>query len=143
MLIPKRTKYRKPHKGQIRGKSQRGNYVAFGEFGLQTLESFWMNNQHIESCRTTINRKLRRGGRLWIRVFPQLQTTKKPAETRMGKGKGSPDTWVAVVKPGRVIFEIGGVSKADAKRALELAAYKLPVRTRVVERLNVGGEKLA
>lgn len=143
MLIPKRTKFRKNQKGKIKGRSQKGNYVAFGEMGLQALEPFWMTNQQIESCRTTINRRLKRGGRLWIRIFPQLQTTKKPAETRMGKGKGSPDAWVAVIKPGRVIFEIGGVDVDTAKRALELAAYKLPVQTRVVARLDVGGEKLS
>jgi large subunit ribosomal protein L16 len=143
MLVPKRTKYRKPHKGQLKGKCQKGNYVAFGEYGLQATEAFWMTNQQIEACRTTINRKLKRGGRLWIRIFPQLQTTKKPAETRMGKGKGSPDQWVAVIKPGRVIFEVGGVDSEAAKRALSLAAYKLPVKTKVVRRLNVGGEKLS
>ena len=101
-----------------------------------------MTNQQIESCRVTINRKLKRGGKLWIRIFPQLQITKKPAETRMGKGKGSPDSWVAVIKPGRVIFEVGGVEPEVAKEALRMAAYKLPVKARVIERKNVGGEKI-
>jgi len=142
MLIPKKSKYRKPQKGKIKGKSQKGNYVAFGEFGLQALQSFWITNQQIESCRVTINRKLRRGGKLWIRIFPQIQVTKKPAETRMGKGKGSPDSWVAVIKPGRVIFEVGGVESAVAKAALGMAAYKLPCKARVVSRLDVGGEKI-
>ena len=141
MLIPKKSKFRKPHKGKIKGKSQKGNYVAFGEFGLQALQSFWMSNQQIESCRITINRKLRRGGKLWIRIFPQLQVTKKPAETRMGKGKGSPDGWVAVIKPGRVIFEVGGVDSETACDALKMAAYKLPCKARVVGRTDVGGEK--
>ena len=142
MLIPKKSKFRKPHKGKIRGKAQKGNYVAFGEFGLQASSSFWMTNQQIESCRVTINRKLKRGGKLWIRIFPQLQITKKPAETRMGKGKGSPDSWVAVIKPGRVIFEVGGVEPEVAKEALRMDAYKLPVKARVVERKDVGGEKV-
>ena len=142
MLIPKKSKFRKPHKGKIKGKAQKGNYVAFGEFGLQASGSFWMTNQQIESCRVTINRKLKRGGKLWIRIFPQLQITKKPAETRMGKGKGSPDSWVAVIKPGRVIFEVGGVEHEVAKEALRMAAYKLPVKARVIERKNVGGEKI-
>jgi len=142
MLIPKKSKYRKPQKGKIKGKSQKGNYVAFGEFGLQALQSFWMTNQQIESCRVTINRKLRRGGKLWIRIFPQIQVTKKPAETRMGKGKGSPDSWVAVIKPGRVIFEVGGVESDVAKAALAMAAYKLPCKARVIPRKDVGGEKV-
>ncbi len=142
MLIPKKTKYRKPHKGKISGKAQKGNYVAFGEFGLQSLQSFWMTNQQIESCRVTINRKLKRGGKLWIRIFPQLQITKKPAETRMGKGKGAPDSWVAVIKPGRIIFEVGGVDAVEAKEALHMASYKLPCQTRVVARQDVGGEKV-
>ena len=142
MLIPKKAKFRKPHTGLLRRRSHKGNYVAFGDVGLQSLEAFWMTNQQIESCRITINRKLKRGGKLWIRVFPQLQVTKKPAETRMGKGKGSPDHWVAVIKPGRVIFEVGGVDVESAKEALKLAAYKLPCKCKVVERLDVGGEKL-
>jgi len=141
MLIPRKSKFRKPHKGSIKGKAHKGNYVAFGEFGLQAMGSFWMTNQQIESCRVTINRKLKRGGKLWIRIFPQLQITKKPAETRMGKGKGSPDSWVAVIKPGRVVFEVGGVDAATAKLALEHAAHKLPVKARVIRRKDVGGEK--
>ncbi|PCJ21191.1 MAG: 50S ribosomal protein L16 [Candidatus Cloacimonadota bacterium] len=143
MLIPRKAKFRKPHKGKIQGKSHRGNYVAFGDFGLQSLESFWMTNQQIEACRVTINRRLKKGGKLWIRIFPQLQITKKPAETRMGKGKGSPDSWVAVIKPGRVIFEVGGADPALAREALKQAAYKLPVKAVIVDRLNVGGEKLS
>jgi large subunit ribosomal protein L16 len=134
MLQPKRVKYRKSHKGHLRGRAQAGNEVEFGDFGLQALESAWVTSRQIEAARRAITRYIRRGGNVWIRVFPDKPVTKKPAETRMGGGKGSPDHWVAVVKPGRILFEMGGVSQAVAKGAMRLAAYKLPINTRFVVR---------
>jgi large subunit ribosomal protein L16 len=132
MLAPKRVKYRKQQKGRMKGKSLRGNTVAFGEYGLQTLEPGWITNRQIEAARVALTRHIKRGGKVWIRIFPDKPVTKKPAETRMGKGKGNPEMWVAVVKPGRVMFEIEGIEPALARQAFALAAAKLPVKTRVV-----------
>lgn len=134
MLSPKRVKRRKTHKGKMRGKAYRGSKVAFGEYGLQSLDAGWITNRQIESARVAITRHVKRGGKVWIRIFPDKPVTKKPAETRMGKGKGNPEQWVAVVKPGRIMFELDGVSPEAARRAMELASFKLPVRTRFVVR---------
>jgi len=132
MLAPKRVKFRKQQKGRTRGMATRGNTVAFGDFGLQSQEPGWITNRQIEAARVAMTRYIKRGGKVWIRIFPDKPVTKKPAETRMGKGKGNPETWVAVVKPGRVMFEIEGVPQELAKRAFELAAAKLPVRCKFV-----------
>ena len=132
MLAPKRVKFRKQQKGRTRGMSTRGNTVAFGDFGLQTQEPGWITNRQIEAARVAMTRYIKRGGKVWIRIFPDKPVTKKPAETRMGKGKGNPEMWVAVVKPGRVMFEIEGVTQDVAKRAFELAAAKLPVKCKLV-----------
>src|SRR2546423_12393549 len=140
MLMPKRVKFRKTHRGRRRGKATRGNTVAFGEFGLQALEPAWVTNRQIEAARVAITRSIKRGGKMWIRVFPDKPVTKKPAETRMGKGKGAPEFWVAVVKPGRVMFELEGITKTVAQAAMKLGASKLPIRTRFVERHQLGGE---
>lgn len=134
MLAPKRVKFRKQQKGRMRGMSTRGNTVAFGDYGLMTLEPGWVTNRQIEAARVALTRHIKRGGKVWIRIFPDKPITKKPAETRMGKGKGNPEMWVAVVKPGRVMFEIEGVDAPTAKRAFELAAAKLPVKCKIVER---------
>ncbi len=134
MLSPKRVKRRKTHKGKMRGKAYRGSKVSFGEYGLQSLDAGWITNRQIESARVAITRHVKRGGKVWIRIFPDKPVTKKPAETRMGKGKGNPEQWVAVVKPGRIMFELDGVSPEAARRAMELASFKLPVRTRFVVR---------
>jgi large subunit ribosomal protein L16 len=134
MLQPKRVRYRKSHKGHRRGKAQAGDKVEFGDFGLQALESAWVTSRQIEAARRAITRYIRRGGNVWIRVFPDKPVTKKPAETRMGGGKGAPDHWVAVVKPGRIMFEMGGVSEVVAKGAMRLAAHKLPINSRFVVR---------
>jgi len=134
MLQPKRVKYRKSHKGHRRGQAQSGNSVDFGDFGLQALESAWVTSRQIEAARRAITRYIRRGGNVWVRVFPDKPVTKKPAETRMGGGKGAPDHWVAVVKPGRMLFEMGGVSQEVAKGAMRLASHKLPINTRFVVR---------
>ena len=134
MLQPKRVKYRKSHKGHRRGKAQAGNSVEFGDYGLQALESAWLTSRQIEAARRAITRYIRRGGNVWIRVFPDKPVTKKPAETRMGGGKGAPDHWVAVVKPGRILFEMGGVSQEVAKGAMRLASHKLPINSRFVVR---------
>lgn len=134
MLLPKRVKYRKQQRGKRRGLATRGNQVSFGGFGLKALETDWVTNAQIEACRVAINRHLKRGGKLYIRIFPDKPITKKPAETRMGKGKGSPEAWVAVVKSGRVMFEIDGVPEKVAREALMLAAHRLPVATRFVVR---------
>lgn len=135
-LMPARTKFRKMRKGNQRGMSKAGNFVDFGEFGMQALERGRITAQQIEACRVTINRHFARKGKVWIRIFPDKSVTKKPAETRMGKGKGGVDHWVAVVRPGRVLFEVGGVAKIDAQTALRLASAKLPIRTRFVERME-------
>lgn len=134
MLAPKRIRRRKTHKGKMRGKAYRGNRVSFGEYGLQALEASWITNRQIESARVAITRHVRRGGKVWIRIFPDKPVTRKPAETRMGKGKGNPEQWVAVVKPGRIMFELEGVPLETAQRAMRLASFKLPVKTRFVER---------
>ena len=138
MLMPKRVKYRKQMRGRMKGKATRGAEVTFGEFGLQALEPCWMTSRQIEAARRAIVRYVRRGGKLWIRVFPDKPVTAKPAETRMGSGKGSVDHWVAVVKPGHVIFEIGGVPEDAAREAMRLAAYKLPIKTQLVTRSGAG-----
>jgi large subunit ribosomal protein L16 len=140
MLMPKRVKYRKQQRGRMRGKAYRGGAIAFGEFGLQALEPCWVSSRQIEAARVAITRSIKRGGKMWIRVFPDKPYTKKPAETRMGTGKGSPEGWVAVVKPGRVLFELEGISKQAAQGAMKLGASKLPMRTRFVERQELGGE---
>jgi len=132
MLAPKRVKYRKQQKGRMRGKSLRGNTVAFGDFGLQSLEPGWITNRQIEAARVALTRHIKRGGKVWIRIFPDKPVTKKPAETRMGKGKGNPEMWVAVVKPGRVMFEIEGIAHDLAKQAFALAAAKLPVKCKIL-----------
>jgi large subunit ribosomal protein L16 len=137
MLAPKRIKYRKTFKGRTKGIARRGNTVAFGEFGLMTLSPGWISNRQIEAARVAMTRHMKRGGKVWIRIFPDKPITKKPAETRMGKGKGNPESWVAVVKPGRVMFEVEGVEESVARRAMQLAAAKLPVRTRLVKREDI------
>ena len=137
MLAPKRVKFRKQMKGRMRGYATRGEKVSFGHFGLQATEAGWVSNRQIEAARVAMTREMKRGGKLWIRVFPDKPITKKPAETRMGKGKGNPEGWVAVVKPGRMIFEIEGVTEDLAMKAMALAMAKLPVRTRVVKREEV------
>jgi large subunit ribosomal protein L16 len=139
MLAPKRVKFRKQMKGHTRGMAQRGNKVSFGDYGLQTLDPGWITNRQIEAARVAMTRHIKRGGKVWIRIFPDKPVTKKPAETRMGKGKGNPEYWVAVVKPGRMMFELEGVSEDVARRAFDLAAAKLPVKTRFVSRAQQGG----
>src|ERR1700759_5482901 len=134
MLSPKRVKHRKQHRGRRRGNSRGQLHVQFGEYGLKSLEEGWLTNRQIEAASTTRTRKIRRGGKVWINVFPDKPVTKKPAETRMGSGKGNPEGWVAVIKPGRVMFEIAGVEGELAKEAMELAGHKLPIRTKVVQR---------
>ena len=141
-LIPKRTKYRKQQKGRNRGYATRGNVVSDGEYGLQASEAAWITTNQIEAARIAMTRHIKRGGQVWIKIFPDKPVTKKPAETRMGKGKGAPEYWVAVVKPGRVLFEIAGVSEELAKEAMRLAANKLPIKTKFVrkETIEVGGD---
>jgi large subunit ribosomal protein L16 len=134
MLAPKRVKHRKTHKGRMRGMAHRGSKVSFGEFGLQALEPTWITNRQIESARVAMTRHIKRGGKVWIRIFPDKPITQKPAETRMGKGKGNPESWVAVVKPGRIMFELEGVPEDVAQRAMQLAAAKLPIKCRFVVR---------
>ncbi|HEX8715527.1 MAG TPA: 50S ribosomal protein L16 [Gemmatimonadaceae bacterium] len=134
MLSPKRVKFRKMFKGRTKGLAHRGSTVAFGSYGLQALEPGWITNRQIEAARVALTRHIKRGGKVWIRIFPDKPITKKPAETRMGKGKGSPESWVAVVKPGRVMFELEGISKDIAQKAMALAAAKMPIRTKFVIR---------
>jgi len=134
MLQPKRVKFRKMHRGRMRGLASSGNVVTFGEIGLQALEPAWITARQIEAARRTITHHLKRGGKVWIRIFPDKSATSKPAETRMGGGKGAPDHWVAVVRPGRMLFEVGGVQQQLAVEALKLAAHKLPIQTRLVEK---------
>ncbi|MDB4905722.1 MAG: ribosomal protein [Gemmatimonadetes bacterium] len=134
MLSPKRVKFRKMFKGRTKGLSHRGNEVSFGTFGLQTLEPGWITSRQIEAARVALTRHIKRGGKVWIRIFPDKPITKKPAETRMGKGKGSPEMWVAVVRPGRMMFELEGVTKEIAEKAMGLAAAKMPVKTKFVMR---------
>ena len=140
MLQPKRVKYRKVHRGERRGKAQSGNTVSFGEFGLQAQQAAWVTARQIESARRVMVRYLRRGGQMWIRVYPDKPVTKKPAETRMGSGKGAPDHWVAVVRPGRMLFEISGIRERMAREAMHLASYKLPIATRFVVKETVKEE---
>lgn len=137
MLQPSRTKYRKRMRGRRRGCATRGNEVSFGEYGLLALEPAWITNRQIEAARVAVTRQMKRGGKVWIRMFPDMPYTKKPAETRMGKGKGLPEYWVAVVKPGSVMFEVGGISENLAKEALRLAAHKLPIKTKFVVRTTI------
>ncbi len=139
MLMPKQQKHRKVHRGRMKGKAGRGNEVSFGTFGLKAVESGWINSRQIESARVAIARHVRKHGKLWIRIFPDKPVTQKPAETRMGKGKGAPEYHVAVVKPGRVLFEIEGLEEEAAARALRQAAHKLPVKTKFVTRREIGG----
>lgn len=140
MLMPKRVKYRKAQRGRMKGKATRGNTVAFGDFGLKALEPHWITARQIEACRVALARKMKRDGKIWIRIFPDKPVTKKPLETRMGKGKGSPEFWVAVVKPGRVMFEVAGVDAQTAQEALKLAAHKLPIKTKIVTRIDYKAE---
>lgn len=140
MLIPKRVKHRRVHRGRLKGKSKGGNSVAFGEYGLQALEPAWITSRQIESARIAMTRYIKRGGKVWIKIFPDKPVTAKPAETRMGSGKGSPEYWVAVVKPGRVLFELSGVAEETAREAMRLAMHKLPIKCKFVKREEVGGE---
>lgn len=132
MLLPKRVKYRRVHRGRLKGKASRGNFVSYGEYGLQATESAWITSNQIEAARIAMTRHTKRGGKVWIKIFPDKPVTEKPAETRMGSGKGSPEYWVAVVKPGRVMFEIGGVSEELAREAMRLAMHKLPVKCKFI-----------
>ncbi len=137
MLMPKKVKYRKTQKGRMRGKAYRGSSISFGDFGLKAMEPGWVTNRQIESARVAINRHAKRGCKLWIRIFPDKPITKKPAETRMGKGKGAPESWVAVVKPGRIMYEVSGVTEEVAKEALRLASFKLAIATKFVKRGDI------
>jgi large subunit ribosomal protein L16 len=139
LMMPRRVKFRREHRGRRTGVASRGNELAFGEFGLQAMEACWLTARQIEAGRVAITRHVRRGGKLWVKVFPTKPVTKKPAETRMGKGKGSPELWVAVVQPGRVLFELAGVPRDVAREAIKRAQYKLPIRTRFVERSSGDG----
>ena len=134
MLLPKRVKYRRVQRGRMTGKATRGNTITYGEFGLQTTEPAWITSNQIEAARVAMTRYTKRGGQVWIKIFPDTPVTKQPAETRMGSGKGSPEYWVAVVKPGRIMFEIAGVSEEVAREALRLASHKLPIKTKIVKR---------
>ncbi|MBU3188597.1 50S ribosomal protein L16 [Clostridium bowmanii] len=143
MLMPKRTKHRKVHRGKMRGKATRGNFIAYGDYALQATECGWVKSNQIEAARVAINREVKRGGQVWIKIFPDKPVTEKPAETRMGSGKGSVEYWVAVVKPGRVLFEIAGVTEEAAREAMRLASHKLPIKTKFVSRKDfeeMGGE---
>ncbi|MCM3706665.1 MULTISPECIES: 50S ribosomal protein L16 [Bacillaceae] len=140
MLLPKRVKYRRVHRGKMRGQSKGGTEVNFGEYGLQALEASWITNRQIESARIAMTRYMKRGGKVWIQIFPHKPYTAKPLEVRMGSGKGAPEGWVAVVKPGKVMFEIAGVSEEIAREALRLAAHKLPLKCKFVKREEIGGE---
>jgi large subunit ribosomal protein L16 len=136
MLVPKRVKYRKIHRGRMKGRAKGGTCLNFGKYGLQALEPAWIDGRQIESARITLARFVRKGGKIWIRIFPDRPVTKKPAETRMGKGKGDPQFWIAVVKPGRIIFEMEGISENEAKKALTLASNKLPIHTKILVRAD-------
>ena len=140
MLLPKRVKYRRVHRGRLKGKATRGNTVTYGDFGLQALEPAWITSNQIEAARVAMTRSTKRGGKVWIKIFPDKPITEKPAETRMGSGKGSPEYWVAVVKPGRVMFEIAGVSEEVAREALRLASHKLPIKTKIVAKEETAPE---
>jgi large subunit ribosomal protein L16 len=146
VLLPKRVKHRKQHRGRRTGVATRGSTIAFGQYGLQAVEACWMTNRQIEAARRAMTRHVKRGGQIWIRIFPDKPVTKKPAETRMGSGKGNPEGWVAVVKPGRILFEMGGVEHEVAKEAMKLAAAKLPIETRFLalvepQAVHAGGEE--
>ena len=134
MLMPKRVKYRKAHRGRRKGNAKRGSTVAFGDFGLKALEPAWITSRQIEACRVALSRKMKRDGRVWIRIFPDKPVSKKPLETRMGKGKGAPEFWVSVIKPGRILFEVSGVTRQVANEALQICSHKLPIKTKVVAR---------
>ena len=136
MLLPKRVKYRRVHRGRLKGKATRGNTVTYGDFGLQALEPAWITSNQIEAARVAMTRYTKRGGKVWIKIFPDKPITKKPAETRMGSGKGNPEEWVAVVKPGRIMFEVKGVPEEVAREALRLAQHKLPIKTKIVAAKN-------
>ncbi|MEG2083232.1 MAG: 50S ribosomal protein L16 [Oscillospiraceae bacterium] len=141
MLLPKRVKYRRVHRGRMKGKALRGNTVTYGEYGLQALEPGWIKSNQIEAARIAMTRYIKRGGQVWIKIFPDKPVTEKPADTRRGSGKGSPEYWVAVVKPGRVMFEIGGVDEESAREAIRLAAHKLPIKCKFVKKEQTGGEQ--
>lgn len=140
MLMPKRVKYRRVHRGRMKGQAHRGNTITYGEYGLQALEPAWVTSNQIEAARRAMTRYVKRGGNIWIKIFPDKPVTEKPAETRMGSGKGAPEYWVAVVKPGRILFEMGGVSEEEAREAMRLAAHKLSIKTKFVTR-DEGQEK--
>ena len=140
MLMPKRVKRRRVFRGRMKGKATRGNTVTYGQYGLQALDPCWITSNQIEAARIAMTRFMKRGGNVWVKIFPDKPVTEKPAETRMGKGKGSPEYWVAVVKPGRILFEVAGIPEETAREALRLAAHKLPVKTRFVTREELGGE---
>ena len=140
MLMPKRVKYRRQHRGRMKGKANKGHEVSYGQFGLQALECGWITSRQIEAARIAMTRYIKRGGQVWIKIFPHKPVTEKPAETRMGSGKGSPEYWVAGVKPGRIKFEIAGVSEELAREAMRLAQHKLPIKTKFVKREEIGGE---
>ena len=141
MLIPKRVEYRRVQRGRMKGKALRGNTITYGEYGLQAAEPAWLTNNQIEAARIAMTRYLKRGGRVWIKIFPDKPVTQKPAETRMGSGKGSPEYWVAVVKPGRILFEIADVDEASAREAMRLAMHKLPIKCKFVTKEEAGGEE--
>ncbi len=141
MLLPKRVKYRRVHRGRMTGKAQRGNFVAYGDFGLQALEPAWITSNQIEAARIAMTRYIKRGGQVWIKIFPDKPVTAKPAGTRMGSGKGAPEYWVAVVKPGRVMFEIKGVPEETAREAMRLAMHKLPIKCKFITKAEEGGEQ--
>ena len=141
MLLPKRVKYRRVQRGRLKGKATRGNKVTYGDYGLVALEPAWITANQIEAARIAMTRYVKRGGKVWIKIFPDKPITEKPAETRMGSGKGSPEYWVAVVKPGRVMFEMSGVSEDDAKEAMRLASHKLPIKCKFVTKEELGGEQ--
>ncbi|WP_096186219.1 50S ribosomal protein L16 [Evansella halocellulosilytica] len=140
MLMPKRVKFRREHRGKMRGRAKGGTEVNFGEYGLQALEASWITNRQIEAARIAMTRYMKRGGKVWIKIFPDKPYTAKPLEVRMGSGKGAPEGWVAVVKPGKIMFEIAGVSEEVAREALRLASHKLPIKTKFVKREEVGGD---
>lgn len=140
MLMPKRVKWRKQHRGKMKGKATKGNTIHFGDYGLQALGHCWISSRQIEAARIAMTRHIKRGGKVWINIFPDKPVTAHPAETRMGKGKGAPEYWVAVVKPGRILFELAGVPEDVAREAMRLASHKLPVKTKFVKRTGLGGE---
>jgi len=141
MLMPKRVKFRKQQRGRMKGAAYRGGEITYGEYGLQAMEPGWVTDRQIEAARVALTRYIKRGGKVWIKIFPDKPVTKKPAETRMGSGKGAPEYWVSVVKPGRVMFELAGVTEELAREAMRLAAHKLPIKTKFVRRTEAGGEE--